>query len=231
MDFNVANCAVVELFGMEIWITETMVNTWILMGILIALSVVARIRFRTYADVPKGLQNVLESAVEAFDGFLRGTGGDQLYYLGGWFFAIFSFIVLSNLSGLIPILMLRPPTADWTVTFGMALGTFFLIQVLALKYRGVDYLKGFFQPLFVFFPLNVLGELARPISLSFRLFGNILSGVILLGLVYGLAPVPARIVIPSFLHAYFDFAMGLLQAYIFTVLSIAFIGTTAGTAE
>ena len=71
--------------------------------------------------------------------------------------------------------------------------------------------------------MNVVGELAKPVSLSFRLFGNILGGLIIMGLVYQLLPVVLTILLPSVLHLYFDVLVGALQAFIFTVLSMTFI--------
>ena len=235
MDFNVRNFATFEIFGIEVWLTETIVNMWIVMAVLIVLAIVIRIKLHlikksdpdTYSDNPRGLQNVIETIVEAFDRFVINSAGQRLAYLGHWFFMVFFFIMFSNFSGI----LLRPPTADWAVTFSLALATFLLIQVMGIRYRPKEYIKSFFSPVFIFFPLNVIGELARPISLSFRLFGNILGGTILLGLIYGIAPVFIRFGVPVALHLYFDFAMGLLQTYIFTVLSLYFIGTMAGTSE
>ncbi|MCL2399470.1 MAG: F0F1 ATP synthase subunit A [Defluviitaleaceae bacterium] len=226
MDFNIAIVRVFEVFGIPIWITETLINTWIVMAVLIILAIVVRLKL-TYTDSPKGIQNVAEAIIETFDRFVRNTAGDKLAYLGNWFFAVFFFVLFSNFSGL----FLRPPTADWAVTFAMALATFVLIQVMGIKYRPKAYFKSFIEPFPVFLPLNLIGELARPISLSFRLFGNILAGMILMGLVYGLLPWFAVLGWPAFLHIYFDLAMGLLQTYIFTVLSLAFIGSMAGTSE
>lgn len=235
MDFNVRNFATFEIFGIEVWLTETIVNMWIIMAVLIGLAIIIRVKLYfikksnpdTYSDNPKGLQNAVEAVVEAFDRFVINSAGQRLAYLGHWFFTVFFFIMFSNLSGI----LLRPPTADWAVTFSLAFVTFVLIQVMGTKYRPKEYLKSFFSPVFIFFPLNVIGELARPISLSFRLFGNILGGTILLGLIYGIAPVFVRFGIPVALHMYFDIAMGVLQAYIFTVLSLYFIGNMAGTSE
>jgi len=235
VDFNVRNFATFEIFGIEVWITETIVNMWIIMAVLIGLAIVIRVKLHfikksnpeAYADSPRGLQNAIETIVEAFDHFVISSAGPRLAYLGHWFFTVFFFVMFSNFSGVI----LRPPTAYWPVTFALAFVTFILIQVMGIKYRPKEYIKSFFAPVFIFFPLNVIGEFARPISLSFRLFGNILGGTILLGLIYGIAPVFMRVGIPVALHLYFDFAMGLLQAYIFTVLSLYFIGNMAGTSE
>ena len=226
MDFNITNFGVIEIAGINIWITETLVNTWIVMAVLITVAIIIRMKL-TYTDSPRGLQNVAEYIVELFDGFVRSAAGDKLAGLGNWFFAVFFFVLISNIGGM----FFRPPTADWATTFGLALVSFTLIQVMGFKHRKGAYLKSFIEPVFLFAPLNIIGELARPISLSFRLFGNILAGMILMGLLYNMAPLPVLIGIPAFLHFYFDLAMGTLQAYIFTVLSLSFIGGMAGTAE
>jgi F-type H+-transporting ATPase subunit a len=84
-------------------------------------------------------------------------------------------------------------------------------------------LKSFFDPHFIFFPLNLIGEIAKPVSLSFRLFGNMLSGTIILTLYYGLMPYFTQIGIPALLHAFFDIIFGALQTYIFVILSLMYV--------
>jgi len=231
MDFNIGIYAVFEIFGFPVYITESLVNMWIVMAILIAFAIVVRLKL-TYTTSPKGLQNVAELIVESFDRFVRGAAGDKVAYLGYWYFAVFSFILLSNIGGV----FFRPPTADWAVTFPLALVTLVLIHVLALKHKPKEHLKDMVvQPFPYLYPinlvLNLIGEIARPISLSFRLFGNILGSMVLLSLVYNVAPIPARIIFPALLHGYFDVAMGALQAFVFTVLGLSFIGAIAGTSE
>jgi F-type H+-transporting ATPase subunit a len=84
------------------------------------------------------------------------------------------------------------------------------------------------EPVFIFAPLNIIGEFARPISMSFRIFGNVLGGMILMSLLYAmLGWVAAVILLPAFLHMYFDLFAGVLQAIIFTMLSITFVGIAA----
>jgi F-type H+-transporting ATPase subunit a len=197
------------------------------MAILVAVAIALRLAIKRFEEVPRGVQNGVEAVIEMFDNFVKGAVDPRLMGLGNWFFAVFSFILLSNLSGLIPIPGLRPPTADWATTFAFAIATFILIQVFALKFRGRKYIKSFFEPVFVFFPLNLIGELARPISLSFRLYGNILAGVILMGLIYNMTPLLARFGIPVALHVYFDIFSGAIQTYIFCILSLSFISAAA----
>jgi len=232
IDLEIKNHAVLNLFGLEVWITDTVVATWIIMGILITFGIIVRIKIRKFKDVPKGFQNVVEALVEVFENYLRSTVGDKLMFLGNWFFTLFLFILLSNLSGMIP--GIRTPTADWSMTFGLAFITFILIQIMGVRYKKANYIKGLFSPLPwwfpipLFLPINLIGELARPISLSFRLYGNMLAGLIMMSLIYALTPIFTQLLIPSFLHAYFDLFSGVLQTYIFVTLSMTFI---AGAAE
>lgn len=226
MDFNIKNLWSVEIGGIEFWITQTILNTWIIMGILAAFALFVRVRLNKFEEIPNGkFQNIIETLIEMFDNFVRNSAGERLMYLGNWFFMVFFFILVSNLSGLVG--GFRPPTADWATTFAFALATFILIQVIGIRYRGVGYLKSFFSPHPLFFPLNLLGELARPISLSFRIYGNVLAGVILMTLFYNLVPYYVRFVIPAALHAYFDLFSGVLHTYIFCVLGLTFIGAAA----
>lgn len=218
LDIN--NIAILELFGFEILITETIVNTWIIMGILIILAILARIKLKSFKVVPTGVQNIIETIVEMFDNFVVNTMGSKLSYIGSWFFMVFVFVLSASL--LSPF-GLRAPTADFATTFALAFASFLLMLILGFKHNKGDYLKSFFEPHFIFFPLNLIGELAKPVSLSFRLFGNVLSGTIILTLYYGLTPFLVQIGIPAALSAFFDVIIGALQTYIFVILSMMYI--------
>jgi len=222
LDINIKIHGIVKIGGLEVWITDTVISTWIIMGLLITFAIIVRIKIRKFKDVPKGFQNIVEALVELFDNYLQTTVGDKLMFLGNWFFTVFAFVLISNISGIIP--GIRPPTADWSLTVALAIVTFVLIHVMGVKYRKGEYVKSLFQPMFLFFPINVIGELARPISISFRLFGNMLAGLIMMSLLYAMAPLIARFVFPAALHAYFDLFAGVLQTYIFVTLSLSFIG-------
>ena len=211
----------------EFLITETTRNTWIIMGLLLIFAIVVRVKSRKwdFTGKPAGLQNFMELCVEAWEKFFKSNSTETIKYLTPWFFSLFVFLLISNIMG---VTGLRPPSADWGMTFPLALSTFALIQFAGLRHRPKGYLKSIFlEPLFIFAPINVMGELARPISLSFRLFGNILGGMILLSLLYGITPLVAQILLPIPLHIYFDLAAGALQAVIFAVLSIIFVGMVA----
>jgi F-type H+-transporting ATPase subunit a len=202
-------------------ITETVVNTWIIMAVMIAFAVAAGRKFSNAApDDDLGTFGLLtEIVVDGLNKMIASTMGEKAATFGPYIGTLFSFLLLANLSGLIGF---RPPTADLNTTLAFASISFVLIQGTALRSKGiVGYFKGFFEPLWFLFPLNVVGELATPISLSFRLFGNILGGMIIMSLLYQVVP----ILIPAPLHIYFDVFSGVLQAFIFTMLTMVFISS------
>ncbi|NLY30474.1 MAG: F0F1 ATP synthase subunit A [Firmicutes bacterium] len=202
-------------------ITETVVNTWIIMAVMIAFAVAAGRKFSNAApDDDLGTFGLLtEIVVDGLNKMIASTMGEKAATFGPYIGTLFSFLLLANLSGLIGF---RPPTADLNTTLAFASISFVLIQGTALRSKGiVGYFKGFFEPLWFLFPLNVVGELATPISLSFRLFGNILGGMIIMSLLYQVVP----ILIPAPLHIYFDIFSGVLQAFIFTMLTMVFISS------
>lgn len=220
MGLNIDNLLIFNLAGIEIRITETIVNTWFIMLVLIALAVITRIRLRRFQVIPKGFQNVIEAVVEIFDHFASNTLGEKLSYISPWFFTVFVFILSSSLFS---VFGLRAPTADWATTFALAFASFMIMLFMGFRHQKGKYLKSFFEPHFIFFPLNLVGELAKPVSLSFRLFGNMLSGTIILTLYYALTPVFVQFGIPSLLHAFFDVIFGTLQTYIFVIISLMYV--------
>lgn len=229
MDFASGNHAILFYLGdTPVYLTDTLISTWIVMGVLILLAVVVRLRLRHFRGVPGRFQNVIEALVEMMANFTEGTMGPGTGGYGAYFFGVMSFILLSNYSGLVG---LRPPTADLAVTSALAVMSLVLIHSRGIRKQKLGYIKMYFSPNPIFFPINLVGEISKPVSLAFRLFGNILAGVIIMGMVYGMLPIALRFVLPDLLHAYFDVFAGALQAFIFTILSMTFIAQMSGEAE
>ena len=180
---------------------------------------------------PKGIVLVCETGVEMIYNYMKSIMPSQFeksYY--PYFAMLFVYLICANLSGLIGF---DSPTSNFSITLALTLITFVLIQWNALKKKGGwTYFKELVWP-----PTNLLGTLAPLISLSMRLFGNILSGTILMGLVYsftgwlsGLISVPFNIfgpVIAPVLHAYFDIFSGCIQTLVFVTLSSILISIEA----
>ncbi|KXZ40528.1 ATP synthase F0 subcomplex A subunit [Alkalithermobacter thermoalcaliphilus JW-YL-7 = DSM 7308] len=210
-------------------VTETITTTWL---IILLLSCFAYFGTRNFEKLPKGLQNFVELIVDAVNKLVKQTMGEDKVGFAPYIGSIFLFLICANLVGLLGI---RPPTADLNTTVGMALITFILVQFNGIRVKGLKgYLKGFLDPLPFLLPLNVIGELANPISLSFRLFGNIAGGMVITTLLYGfLSFLTTRFIgisipilqvgIPAVLHIYFDLFTGVLQAFIFVMLTMVFI--------
>ena len=109
LDFNISVYKEVQFMGHTCYITKTMVTTWFFMLVLFIFALCVRAKLKKYTQVPKGGQNVIEMLVETMDSFTRSNMGDKYAYFGKWFFGVFMFILMSNLSGLLDF---RPPTAD-----------------------------------------------------------------------------------------------------------------------
>lgn len=212
-----------SLFGHEVYLTNTHIATIIVMLTLIIFAVFANIAIRK-ADptkAPGAFLNVIELLVEQLDGLTKTSMGEThglkfSNYIG----TLFAFILLANISGLFG---LRPPTADYGVTFALGMITFVIIHWNGFKYQKFGHITGLFKPLPFLFPINLIGEVATPVSLSLRLFGNVLSGTVMLGLIYGLIPWTLTLVWPSVLHGYFDLFSGAIQSYVFCMLTMVFI--------
>ena len=221
MDFSNKNLWVLfEWKGTTVYVTQTMLATWIVMGALTLLAVIVRLRVSSFKTVPGKAQNIIETLVETMSNFTRDTMGDAFEGFGAWFFGIFAFILVSNYSGLV---RLRPPTSDLAVTLALALTSFLVIHITGIRMRKWNYLKSYIEPNPVFLPINLIGTIAEPLSLGFRLFGNMLGSVVIINLVYYMLPWFLSLVLPDILHAYFDIFAGALQAFIFTVLSMTFV--------
>lgn len=209
---------IVQVFGFPI--TATMVNMWIVMAFITLFCVLST---RNLKMVPGKLQLVAEMIVKSINGLTESTMGKHNMAFAPYMLTLFMYLAIANLLGLVGM---RPPTADLTMTFALSLLTFFMTQFFALKSKGFGgYLKGFIEPMPLLLPINIIGELANPISLAFRLFGNMLGGFIIMGLIYGgLTQVMYFAVgIPILAHLYFDIFSGLLQSFIFVMLSMVFI--------
>ena len=209
-----------ELFGQTFWITTTHIGMLIIDIVIITIALIARHSMKNAQMVPKGLQNVTELITELVDKLVHENMKQPkkfVNYIG----TIFIFILLCNLGGLFG---LRSPTADFGVTFALGLITFGLIHYNGIKTNKLGHVKGLFEPVPFFFPINLIGEIANPISISLRLFANMLAGTLIMALWYGVMPwLFTKLGIPAFLHAYLDVFSGCIQTYVFCMLTMAYV--------
>lgn len=205
-----------------VYITTTHISL-ILVSLILLIFAIAVNRTMAKAkpeDTPGGLQNVAELIVEMLTNMVKSIMGENGKRFINYIMLVFIFILCCNLSGL---LGLRPPTADYGVTLPLGIITFMLIHVNGIKKHKLGHFKGWLEPIPLFLPINIISDVAVPISLSLRLFGNVLSGTVLMGLIYGMAPVFVRFGIPSVLHVYFDIFAGAIQTYVFSMLTMVYV--------
>ncbi len=219
-----------NLFGNTAWITTSHVNLLIVVVVICVLALIANraIRKANIDEVPGPFLSIIEIIVDAVDGLTRNNmgekhGGKFSNYIG----TLFTYLIFANLSGLFG---LRAPTADYGFPLGLALITFVIIHYNGFKYEKAMHIGKLFQPV-VLTPINIIGEVATPLSMSLRLFGNVMSGTVMLALLYGLLPNVLKLCIfPAFgaLHAYFDVFSGCIQSYVFCMLTMVFTAQCFG---
>ena len=232
IDFMIHGVFSYKFFGQEVWITTSHICLLIVVLVLLLFFIIGGSVFRKAKTIPTGFQNVVEMVVELLDGIVGGTMGEKGKGFRNYIGVIFIFILVSNISGL---LGLRPPTADYGVTLPLGLLTFTLVQLNKLRFNSipsiwVDMCSPLPPWLPIWAPINVIGEVAVPISLSLRLFANVLSGTVMMALVYGLLQMFA-LVWPAALHVYFDIFSGAIQTYVFCMLTMTYISSAMGGDE
>lgn len=220
-DFYIKELYPLDFFGNTVYITTTHVCTLIVIVTILCLTIAARRAVFKAGDKPGKFATGVEMVISLLISFVNSSMGKKpgkkyINYIG----TLFLFVLLSNISGLFG---LRPPTADYGTTLCIALITFVMIQYAAIRYKKWGAFTDLFQPIFFFFPINVISEFATPVSMSLRLFGNVVAGTVLMALYYGLIPVLFKFGIPSALHVYFDLFSGAIQAYVFCMLTMVFV--------
>ncbi len=220
-------------------ITQTTLTSWIAMAIImIAAWILSR---NLSVDKPGKKQIVLEKLIGMLNGLIEGTMGRHNLHFAPFIGALFASSIVGTLLGMTNVL--RSSTADLSTTLAWALATMALIWYGNIKNNGfLGWLKGFAEPVAVMTPMNIISEIATPISMSFRHFGNIAGGSVLTSLIYSslaalssfvLQWIPSVFIntipifqlgIPAFLSIYFDLFSGFVQALVFSMLTMVYVG-------
>lgn len=205
------------LMGLNITLNiKTILMSWLIMITLIIFSFLAAYRVKL---IPNIFQSLAETIVGAFDKLVIDTleSNDRKYF--PFITALFLFLLLCNYIGVIP--GCDEPTKDLNTPLGLAILGFVIAHYSGIKFKGIiKYSKEYLEPFFVMAPLNLIGELAKVISISFRLFGNIMGGSIIIIVVSHLV---YNLVLPPLLYAFFGIFVGTVQAFVFTMLSLVYI--------
>jgi F-type H+-transporting ATPase subunit a len=209
---------IIPVFGHNITINlEVVLMTWIVFALLIVLGLFASYKRKI---LPRPIQTLGELIISLLYGLTEDALGKELAKTyAPLTCALFMFLLLSNWLGIIP--HLEEPTKDLNTTLGMGIMGFFIAHYAGIKSKGFKvYCKEYFQPIFFMMPLNVIGELAKIVSISFRLFGNIMGGSIIILVVSYLT---YSVALPPFLYGFFGLFVGTIQAFVFTMLTIVYI--------
>jgi F-type H+-transporting ATPase subunit a len=209
----------VSLFGLNI--NETLFVTWIVMLILIIVAVIIRVFvIKNFKTIPKGIQNVLEMFVEFCEKFTNSQLGKRGASYAAYIFTIAVMIVSTSL---IELFGFRPPATDINFTIAIALMSFVVINAFGFYYTGFfGRLKWFVKPKAFMLPVNLVTHAVIPVSLSFRLFGNMFAGLVVMDLLYSVFAVG----LPAVLAIYFNLFHVGIQTYIFLVLTLSFMEET-----
>lgn len=219
-----------EIAGISI--TETVFYSWIIMAIIIIAAIIFRIAVeKAYAknnQIPVGAANVAEIIVGGVNDFAKDNIHHHWKPFAPYIATIGIFLALSNTMGMYGF-KIAPITRDFNLPFALATITIFLVIFATIYYKGFwGFVKSFFQPVWWLFPLKIIEIFARWISLTARLFGNILAAFIIMELlIQTLTWVFGKIFIgpgiPAVFSLYFDIFDGLLQALVFTFLTTLYI--------
>ncbi len=233
----------IPVFG-GIPITETQVNSWIIMLVIFLICFILTRGLKVKPTSKR--QIAAEWIVEKVEALVAGNMGEKFMGFAPFIAAIISLSAFSSLSALFGM---YPPTADLNTIAGWSLVVFTLITFYKIKSNGFGgYLKGYTKPFALFTPFNILSELGTPVSMTFRHFGNIVSGVVISTLihaalaalssaVFGWLPgifgkIPyLQVGIPAVLSIYFDVFTSCMQAFIFAMLTMLYIAGAANTDE
>ena len=171
---------------------------------------------------PSKPQILFELIYTVFEEFVDETLGKKNLHFTPYIVTLFIFIWTCNMIGLIPIPGFMEPTRNLNVPLGLGIMAIAVVHYMAIKTKGLGkYLKGYAEPLAPLAPLNLVGELSKAVSISFRLFGNILGGSIIILVVSSLVKF---IIMPIGLSLFFGMFVGTIQAFVFTMLALTYIG-------
>ncbi|MGN1340041.1 MAG: F0F1 ATP synthase subunit A [Oscillospiraceae bacterium] len=207
-----------ELFGITWNLTETVVIQWIVMLILLVVMLIITHKMEV---IPKTRRQVMAEWIVTFaQGMVDTTMGPKYRGYTTYIGSLICFLILNNLMSLFG---LKNPTSDISVTGAIAIITFVLTQYNRAKTGGFKgYFKAFVDPMPFMLPFNIIGEIANPVSQALRIFGNMVAGMVIGGLIY-FALGNFAILIPAITSLYFDIFSAIIQAYIFTTLTMAYI--------
>jgi len=199
-------------------LNATIVFTWAMMAVIILISWLATRKISVDTPIStwqNGMETIVSSMRTQIEGIIQDDPLPYLPFLG----TLFLFISVSNLLDIVP--GYHPPTGSINTTAALAVCVFFAVPVFGIAKKGIGaYLKNYIQPSPMMLPFNIIGEFSRTLALAVRLFGNIMSGTMIAGILLSIVPLFIPIVMEAF-----GLLVGQIQAYIFAILAAVYIAS------
>lgn len=207
-----------------ITINLTLVTTWVLMLILVIGSVLITRRLRSDIQISRW-QCVLEMLITGMKQQIKEIGLDHPEKFIGFIGTMFVFIAFANLCIIFPGYV--PPTSSLSTTAALAISVFLAVPLFGIAESGIPgYLKTYIQPTFIMLPFNIISELSRTLALAVRLFGNIMSGGLIVSILLSIAPLLFPV-----LMTVLGLITRIIQAYIFSILATVYIAAATQKSE
>jgi F-type H+-transporting ATPase subunit a len=208
------------IFWQKDWITinATLVFTWIIMALMVMGSWLITRHLSASAKLKDG-QNILEFLVTIISEQIESATGQDASYFLPFIGTLFLFIFVCNILTIFPFYL--PPTGSLSTTSALATCVFVAIPFYGIKSQGWrGYLKNFIEPMPIMLPMNIISELARIMAMAIRLFANLLSGGLIVGVLFALMPIFFPVIMQAL-----GLLSGVIQAYIFAILAIVYIAS------
>lgn len=205
-------------------VNATLVFTWVVMAVLVVLSWLVTRNISCEVRVSPW-QNFLEIVVTAIQKQIREVSNQEARHYIPFIGTLFLFIFTANILGIVPGFF--PPTGSFSTTVALAICVFIAVPIYGVTSRGWRaYLRAYIRPTLIMLPFNIIGELSRTLALAVRLYGNMMSGTVLVAILLGVVP----LLFPVVMHA-LGLLTGVIQAYIFSVLAMVYIASASQSAR
>lgn len=203
-------------------VNATILYTWLLMALLVGVSWLVTRNLKTDADISPG-QNVLEAIVVLVRDQIREVSQDNPGRYVPFIGTLFIFIATATLLSIVP--GFRTPTGSLSTTAALAICVFVAVPVFGISQQGLrEYLRQYLRPSPFMLPFNIIGEFSRTLALAVRLFGNVMSGTMIAGILLAIVPLLFPVIMDAF-----SLLTGLIQAYIFSILAMVYIASAVRT--
>jgi F-type H+-transporting ATPase subunit a len=205
-------------------LNSTIVTTWALMLVMTVGAKLITRKLKTEGDISRW-QGFLEIVVTTIQKQIKEVGLLHPEKYLGFIGTLFLFIAVSNLCAILP--WYEPPTGSLSTTSALAISVFVAVLLFGIEEQGfIGYLKSYLKPTFIMLPFNIISEFSRTFALAIRLFGNIMSGTLIIGILLTIAP----LFFPIFMNL-LGLLTGMVQAYIFSILATVYIAAATRTRE